>query len=203
VDYAGSELEKEVTNRDTLRQQWREIWDVCYKDEAGNLPGKTIVFALSQDHALRLREVFTELYPQYPDDLVEVITYQTRHARRAIERFKKESRPRIALSVDMLETGVDVPEAVNLVFMRPVQSRIKLEQMIGRGTRPQATCQHPEWLPDRQKRDFLITDFWENEFNKPADEVVAQSLPILVSLFNTRLKLLEGTLDEPLIWVIR
>lgn len=197
INYTGSQLEREVTNRDTLRRQWVEIWERCAKDESGNLPGKTILFALSQEHALRLKSVFTELYPQHPD-LVEVITYQTRHARQAIRRFKKEAMPRIAISVDMLETGVDVPEVVNLVFMRPVQSRIKLEQMIGRGTRPQATCEHLEWLPEREKKDFLILDFWDNDFNKAPQDELAQSLPVLVSLFNTRLKLLTQSLNDQL-----
>jgi type I restriction enzyme R subunit len=89
----------------------------------------------------------------------------------------------------MLETGVNVPEAVNLVFMRPVQSRIKLEQMIGRGTRSHATCQHAEWLPDGRKTEFLVIDFWDNEFSKRPQEQVAQSLPVLVTIFNTQLLL--------------
>ena len=67
----------------------------------------------------------------------------------------------------MLETGVNVPEAANLIFMRPVQSRIKLEQMIGRGTRNQESCKHLAWLPNGRKDDFLILDFWENDFGKP------------------------------------
>jgi type I restriction enzyme R subunit len=194
LDYSGSDLEVKVTNRDTLRAQWQEIMDVCHKDPSG-LPGKTIVFALTQDHALRLQDVFEEMYPHYVG-LSRVITYQTKYARREIKKFKTETKPRIAISVDMLETGIDVPEAVNLVFMRPVQSRIKLEQMIGRGTRCFAACKHPEWLPAGQKNDFLIIDFWENEFDKAAEEVVAQSLPVLVSLFNTRLKLLGCYLDD-------
>jgi len=194
IDFSGTDLEVKVTNRDTLRKQWQEIMDVCYRDPSG-LPGKTIIFALTQEHALRLAGVFEEMYPNY-HGLTKVITYQTKYAKREIKKFKTENKPRIAISVDMLETGIDVPEAVNLVFMRPVQSRIKLEQMIGRGTRPHAACKHPEWLPDNHKQEFLIIDFWENDFGKSAEEVVAQSLPVLVSLFNTRLKLLECYLDD-------
>jgi len=96
----------------------------------------------------------------------------------------------------MLETGVNVPEAVNLVFMRPVHSRIKLEQMIGRGTRTLETCKHPAWLPEGKKDDFLIIDFWENEFSKEAQEEVSQGVPALVTIFNTRLNLLELFLDD-------
>jgi len=158
IDYSGTDLEKRVSNKDTLRKQWEEIMEVCYKDQSGQLPGKTIVFAMTQDHALRLAEVFEEMYPQYPG-LVQVITYKSEYKGTLIDNFKKKSLPRIAISVDMLETGVNVPEAVNLVFMRPVQSRIKLEQMIGRGTRCHTTCNFRDWLPDGHKKEFLISDF--------------------------------------------
>ncbi len=142
--------------------------DVCHKDESGQLPGKTIVFAMTQEHALRLADVFEEMYPQYPDLAAGHHLQDPSTKGTLIENFKKENQPRIAISVDMLETGVNVPEVVNLVFMRPVHSRIKLEQMIGRGTRTHETCKHPDWLPDGHKDDFLIIDFWENDFNKPA-----------------------------------
>lgn len=99
--------------------------------------------------------------------------------------------PRIAISVDMLETGINVPEVVNLVFMRPVQSRIKLEQMIGRGTRNDAACTHHDQLPKGYKDSFLIIDFWENDFAKDHETEFTPSLPVLVTIFNTRLQLLE------------
>ena len=177
LDLSGSELERTASNKDTLRQQWQEIWDVCKKDPLG-LPGKTIVFAMTEDHALRLEEAFKDVFPQYPG-LARVITYRSEYKGTLIKTFKKESLPRIAISVDMLETGVNVPEVVNLVFMRPVQSPIKIAQMIGRGTRNQEACEHPEWLPEEGKKDFLVIDFWKNTFG---------SLPVMVSLFNTRVK---------------
>ena len=95
----------------------------------------------------------------------------------------------------MLDTGVDVPECVNLVFMKPVQSQIKLHQMIGRGTRSNAACRRFNLLPNGHKDGFLIIDFWENDFNKQADETTAQAMPVLVTIFNTRLKQLELDLD--------
>jgi type I restriction enzyme R subunit len=196
IDYAGTELEKEVSNKDTLRKQWQEIMDQCYKDQSGQLPGKTIVFAMTQEHALRLEETFNETFPQYPG-LVRVITHSSNYKGKLIENFEKENLPRIAITVDLLETGVDIPEVVNLVFMRPVQSRIKLEQMIGRGTRSQEACFYLDRLPEGRKKEFLIIDFWENEFNKAPEKEIAQSLPVLVSLFNTRLGLLEQWLDDP------
>ncbi len=195
INYEGTELEKTVSNRDTLRKQWEEIWDVCRKDSSGQLPGKTIVFAMTQEHALRLQDVFNEMYPQFPD-LAKVITHKSEYRGTLVEAFKKKDMPRIAISVDMLDTGIDVPEVVNLVFMKPVQSPIKLQQMIGRGTRSQAACRNLALLPNFEKKDFLIIDFWENNFSRDAKEVVDQSTPVLVTIFNTRLKLLETYLND-------
>ncbi len=196
IDYSGTELEKTVSNKDTLRQQWHEIMERCIHDEAGQLPGKTIVFAMTQAHALRLAEVFEEMYPQHPG-LARVITYKSDYRSTLINNFKKEELPRIAITVDLLETGIDVPEVVNLVVMKPVQSRIKLEQMIGRGTRSHEACLFPDRLPGGHKDEFLIIDFWENDFDKSPEKELAQSLPVLVSLFNTRLRLLELFLTLP------
>jgi type I restriction enzyme R subunit len=195
INYEGTELERTVSNRDTLRKQWQEFMERSIKDASGK-PCKTIVFAMTQEHALRLEETFNEVYPQYPD-MVKVITYKSEYKGKSIDQFKQEDMPRIAISVDMLETGVNVPEVMNLVFMRPVQSRIKMQQMIGRGTRTKEASKYPERLPNGEKDYFLIIDFWENDFNKDADEeTVAQTLPVFVSLFNTRLKLLEHHLSN-------
>lgn len=195
INYEGTELEREVSNRDTLRKQWEEIWEVCKKDSSGQLPGKTIVFAITQQHALRLQAAFDEMYPQFPN-LTKVITHKSEYRGTLVDAFKKKDEPRIAISVDMLDTGIDVPEVVNLVFMKPVQSPIKLQQMIGRGTRVQAACRNLALLPNFEKKDFLIIDFWENNFSRDAKEVVDQSTPVLVTIFNTRLKLLETYLKE-------
>ncbi len=195
INYEGTELEKTVSNKDTLRKQWEEILDVCRKDASGQLPGKTIVFAMTQEHALRLQAVFDEMYPQFPD-LAKVITHKSEYRGTLVEAFKKKDFPRIAISVDMLDTGIDVPEVVNLVFMKPVQSPIKLQQMIGRGTRAQAACRNLALLPNFEKKDFLIIDFWENNFSRDAKEVVDQSAPVLVTIFNTRLQLLETYLKD-------
>ncbi|MBE0672133.1 MAG: DEAD/DEAH box helicase family protein [Anaerolineales bacterium] len=195
INYEGTELEREVSNRDTLRKQWEEIMEVCKKDSSGQLPGKTIVFAITQDHALRLQAAFDEMYPQFPN-LTKVITHKSEYRGTLVDAFKKKDFPRIAISVDMLDTGIDVPEVVNLVFMKPVQSPIKLQQMIGRGTRVQAACRNLALLPNFEKKDFLIIDFWENNFSRDAKEVVDVSTPVLVTIFNTRLKLLETYLKD-------
>jgi type I restriction enzyme, R subunit len=202
IDYSGTDIEKTVTNRDTLRKQWEEVMDACLKDQSGQLPGKTIVFAMTKEHAARIRDVFEEMYPQHVG-LAQVITSGTERVRDGsygdglITKFKKNNLPRIAISVDMLDTGIDVPEVVNLVFMKPVQSRIKLWQMIGRGTRSHAACKFYDRLPDGKKTEFKIIDFWQNDFNKKADDKPPTDMPVLVSLFNTRLKLAEATVDQP------
>lgn len=195
INYEGTELERTVTNFDTIRRQWEEIMEVCKKDSSSQLPGKTIVFAITQDHALRLQKIFKQMYPQFPD-LAKVITSKSEYKGILVDSFKKKDMPRIAISVDMLDTGIDVPEVVNLVFIKPVQSPIKLQQMIGRGTRSQAACRNLALLPNFEKKDFLIIDFWENNFSRDAREVVDQSAPVLVTIFNTRLKLLETYLHK-------
>ncbi|MFC2067213.1 DEAD/DEAH box helicase family protein, partial [Chloroflexota bacterium] len=66
IDFTGTELETKVSNKDTLRKQWEEFWEMSLKDQSGQLPGKTILFAMTQQHALRLMDVFEEIYPQHP-----------------------------------------------------------------------------------------------------------------------------------------
>ncbi|MBZ5686706.1 MAG: DEAD/DEAH box helicase family protein [Acidobacteriia bacterium] len=202
IDYSGTEIEVEVSNKDTLRRQVEEVMDACLKDRSGQLPGKTIVFAMTKAHAERIRVVFEEMYPQHVG-LVQVITSTTERVRDGsygdglINKFKKNNLPRIAISVDMLDTGIDIPEVVNLVFMKPVQSRIKLWQMIGRGTRNHAACRFFDRLPEGRKTEFKIIDFWQNDFNRKADAPISANVPVLVTIFNTRLKILEMSLANP------
>jgi type I restriction enzyme R subunit len=201
LNYEGTDIEVDVSNKDTLRKQWEEVMETCLKDQSGQLPGKTIVFAMTKNHAHRIAEVFEEMYPQHVG-LAQVVTSTTERVRDGsygdglITKFKKNNLPRIAISVDMLDTGIDVPEVVNLVFMKPVQSRIKLWQMIGRGTRNQQACKYLDRLPDGKKTEFKIIDFWQNDFNKKADDKPSVDMPVLVSLFNTRLKILECHLPD-------
>ncbi|NUN09211.1 MAG: DEAD/DEAH box helicase family protein [Ignavibacteriaceae bacterium] len=194
INFEGTDLEKKVTNRDTLRAQWEELMDNCIMDKSGQLPGKTIVFAVTHNHAMRLMETFNEMYPQYPE-LVQVIDSKMERAPRLLEKFKKENYPRIALSVDMLDTGVDLPEIVNLAFMKPVASQIKFWQMIGRGTRNDEACKVRDWLPNGRKENFLIIDYWEN-FVQAKGEDNNRQLPVKVVIFNTRLAKLQLFLGD-------
>lgn len=201
IDYAGTDIEVDVSNRDTLRRQWQEIMDVCITDRGGNLPGKTIVFAMTKLHAERLRDVFEEMYPQHVGVLQVIHDGMERvhdgpYGDGLINKFKKLDKPRIAISVDMLDTGIDIPEVVNLIFMKPVQSYIKLWQMIGRGTRNQETCKYVDRLPNGVKTEFLIIDFWQNDFGKPASIPVPAEVAVLIRLFNTRLAIIAATSND-------
>jgi len=201
IDYSGTDLEVLVSNKDTLRRQWEEIMDVCIKDRSASLPGKTMIFAMSKEHARRIEEVFEEMYPQHVGLLQLVYdgierVHNGSYGDGLITKFKKLDKPRIAVSVDMLDTGIDVPEVVNLVFMKPVQSRIKLWQMVGRGTRSQEACKFYDRLPDGQKTEFLIVDFWQNDFGRGTDQRVPAEVPLLIRLFNTRLDILVATLHD-------
>lgn len=199
INFEGTDLEKKVTNQDTLFKQWDELMGMLHRDASGQLPAKTIVFAITQKHALRLEEAFNEMYPEHRGQLARVITSGVERAKDLLDKFKKEDLPRIAISVDMLDTGVDVPEIMNLAFMKPVGSQIKFWQMIGRGTRPLEACKHRHWLPDSKKDNFLIVDFWENfeHFNMmPKEENGARQIPVLVTIFNTRLSKLEILIND-------
>ncbi|QQS34743.1 MAG: DEAD/DEAH box helicase family protein [Ignavibacteriales bacterium] len=194
LNFEGTDLEKKVTNKDTLRAQWEEFMDNCLKDKSGQFPGKSIVFAVTHNHAMRLAETFNEMFPQYPN-LIQVIDSKMERADTLLEKFKKESMPRIAISVDMLDTGVDIPEIVNLAFMKPVNSQIKFWQMIGRGTRNNEACKVYDWLPNGKKENFLIIDYWEN-FEKVKIDDTNRQIPIRVTIFNTRLAKLQLFLGE-------
>ena len=199
INYEGTDLERKVTNKDTLKRQWEEFMDVCLKDASGQLPGKTIIFAVTQDHAMRLSEAFSEMYPEHSGKLTQVITSKMERTRSLIRKFKKEDFPRIAISVDMLDTGFDLPEVQNLAFMKPVNSQIKFWQMIGRGTRSHDACEKYEWLQNSLKERFLIVDFWENfeHFNMmKKDEERSGQIPVLVTIFNTRLNKLQHFLKD-------
>lgn len=194
IDYEGTDLEKKITNKDTLRRQWTEFMEMCHKDAGGQLPAKSIVFAITHKHALRLEETFNEMYPEHKGLLARTITSQTERSKDLLWQFEHESLPRIAISVDMLDTGIDVPEVMNLAFMKPIGSQIKFWQMIGRGTRSDEACKNKQWIPGYRKDNFLIIDYWQNfeHFNMmPKEGEGTQQIPVLVTIFNTRLSKLE------------
>src|SRR5262249_9040670 len=159
VDYDPEDIDKYVFNRDTTRFIWRSLMDEGIREATGSHVGKTIVFARNHLHAVHLAEVFSEMYPQYGSAFCRVIDNQEPRAEQLIDDFKiPDSELTVAISVDMLDTGIDVPEVVNLVFAKPVKSYVKFWQMIGRGTRLRKDL----FGPGRDKTEFLIFDHWSN-----------------------------------------
>lgn len=186
LDFSGTDLEKSVINQGTNDAIIREFMARCRKDARG-LPHKTIVFAVSHAHAKRLFESFNRLYPELQrQGLAEIIDSHMERADASLDDFKFKSMPRVAISVDMLDTGVDVPAIQNLVFAKPVFSRVKFWQMIGRGTRL-----YTDPATGERKRDFLIIDHWKNfayfKLN-PEGETERPSEPLPVRLFRLRLE---------------
>jgi type I restriction enzyme R subunit len=163
INYEGTELEKRVINRGTNALIVREFMEECIKDPNGVLPGKTIFFCISQAHARRVEEIFDSLYPEFKGELAKVIISDDPRVYGKgglLDQFVHNDMPRIAISVDMLDTGIDVRELVNLVFAKPVYSYTKFWQMIGRGTRLLDTEKIKPWCT--QKDNFLILDCWDN-----------------------------------------
>ncbi len=192
LNFEGTEFEKRFTNTGTHEAMVREFMEVCTKDDTGTLPGKTIIFAMTKNHAYRLLEAFDQLYPQYKGRLAEVIVSEDSRADNFLGRFENDSYPRIAISVDMLDTGVDVREVVNLVFAKPVFSKIKFWQMIGRGTRTLDKNNMKPWCP--HKENFLIIDHWNNfEYfgEKPEGEAPAIEDAITSRVFKAKINRLR------------
>jgi len=190
MTWEGTAIEKKISVVGTNEAIVKEFMDTCYEDDSG-LPCKTIFFAVSKKHAKRLWEAFEKQYPQFKGRLVRVITSEDSRAQELLKEFKTENFPRIAISIDMLDTGVDVPEVCNLVFAKPVFSHIKFWQMIGRGTRHHDVCKHKEWLPYGKKENFLIFDFWNNfeYFNmNPKGKEAAPSEAVTTRIFKLRVQ---------------
>jgi len=201
IDYEGTDLEKVFTNKDTNRKILMQLMERGIKDESGTTPGKTIVFCATQNHAVLMNQLLNQMYPQYGGHLGAVITSKVErvHGKGGlIDQFRSKDSPRIAFSVDMLDTGIDVREIVNLVFAKRVRSWIKFWQMIGRGTRilEDDPAARKYWCRDKSK--FLIIDCWENfEFFKenPTASTDKATTPMPVRLFKSRLKRLEASLN--------
>ncbi|CCJ36023.1 type I restriction enzyme EcoKI subunit R [Methanoculleus bourgensis MS2] len=199
IDFEGTELEKKVAVKGTSEAIVREFMENGLMDQAGTLPAKSIFFAISKKHARRLHEAFDDLYPEYKGRLARIIVSDDPRADALIHDFEHESFPRVAISVDMLDTGIDVPEVCNLVFAKPVFSKIKFWQMLGRGTRSDSACKHREWLPDGHKEYFKVFDFWNNfeYWNMNPEGVKNEPTEAITSrIFLLRLKQLERLREQ-------
>lgn len=131
-----NEIFSYIFNEDTISKVLVDLMDNGLKINGGDTIGKTIIFAYNHDHAVLIVEKFKKLYPALGDDFCQLIDNYVNYAQSIIDTFEVRGKmPQIAVSVDMLDTGIDVPDILNLVFFKPVHSKIKFWQMIGRGTR--------------------------------------------------------------------
>ncbi|MCK9313032.1 MAG: DEAD/DEAH box helicase family protein [Methanocorpusculum sp.] len=151
-------LNEWIFNTDTIRQVLAAVMTNSLKTDFGSNIGKTIIFAKNHHHAEKIYEIFGREYPNYPPNYCRVIDNYTNYAQSLVDEFSNPNKlPRIAISVDMLDTGLDVPEIQNLVFFKKVYSKGKFWQMIGRGTR---LC--PGLIDGADKNQFYIFDFCGN-----------------------------------------
>lgn len=187
VDSAA--LNKWLFNTDTVDKVLCHLMTQGEKVAGGDRLGKTIIFAKNNAHADFIAERFNINYPHYKGAFARVVTYKTEYAQSLIDEFSlKEGMPHIAISVDMLDTGIDVPEVVNLVFFKIIRSKTKFWQMIGRGTR---LC--PDlYGPGQNKQFFNVFDYCQNLefFNQelPPDNGKAP-VPLSTRLFRARLEM--------------
>lgn len=178
-----SELFKKIYNIDSCRRVLDDLMTMGLRVEQGQVIGKTIIFAVNHFHAEMIVNTFNSMYPMYPE-YCKLIDNRVKNSEDLIEEFETDPAFRIAVSVDMLDTGIDIPEVLNLVFFKKINSEIKLVQMIGRGTR---LC---EGLIDGEdKKFFYIFDYFNN-FKERPDDSVGQQITIAQKLFQTRLSIM-------------
>lgn len=199
INFEGTELEKAVQNKGTNVTIVKEFMEECIKDPNGVLPGKTIFFCSTISHARRIEKIFDALYPEYAGELAKVMVSDDPRVYGKgglLHQFTNADMPRVAISVDMLDTGIDVRELVNLVFAKPVYSYTKFWQMIGRGTRLLEPSKIKPWCPEKDV--FLILDCWDNfeyfKLNPKGKELKAQ-IPLPVRYFGLRLDKIELALE--------
>lgn len=154
----GNEIFRVLFNKDTCRIVVEELMQQGLRVDNGETIGKTIIFAYNHKHAKMIVDAFYELYPSQHPNACQLVDYSVAYADDLVKKFDTDSNFRIAVSVDMLDTGIDVPAILNLVFFKPVRSKIKFMQMIGRGTR---LCENI-YGPGRHKSGFQIFDYCGN-----------------------------------------
>ena len=184
-------------NRDTVDKVLQHLMQHGHTVAGGDRLAKTIVFARNHEHARFIEERFNHHYPHHAGHFARIIDNYAKYPQSLIDDFaQKDKAPHIAISVDMLDTGIDVPEVANLVFFKPVYSKIKFWQMIGRGTR---LC--PDLFgPGEDKTDFRVFDFCFNfDFfrENPQGINAGGGAPLGTRLFRARVQLLGRVQDTP------
>ena len=183
---SSSALNAWIFNEDTIKQVLNILMTNGIKIDYGQKIGKTIIFAKNHEHAEKILEIFNREYPYLPE-YAKVIDNYTKYAQSAIDEFSEAKKmPQIAIYVDMLDTGIDVPEVLNLVFFKKVMSKAKFWQMIGRGTR---LC--PGLLDGEDKERFYIFDFCGNFefFRLNKEKATANTISIQGAIFHLQFEI--------------
>lgn len=182
-------------NADTIDLVLNKLMTKGLRIEGGEKLGKTIIFAKNSRHAKAIVDRFNTIYKEYGGNFAKVIDYSTNYVETLIDDFSDKNKfPQIAVSVDMLDTGIDIPEILNLVFFKKVRSKTKFWQMIGRGTR---LCKDLLGL-DEDKEKFLILDFCNNfEFFRvnPKGYEGGRMETITEKLFNIKVEIIKELQD--------
>jgi len=200
----GTRFSKYFTDKKTNDLIVKEFMNRCYKTE-DDKPCKTIFFCVNVKHAEKLKDRFDKLYPNLCDDVSIIVSNKDRYMDE-VNRFIKDPSPRIALSVGVLDTGIDLPEIMNLAFVTPVFSHIRFWQMLGRGTRNLSACKNKSWLPLKEgihnKEDFRIIDFKFGDFSNIKQHQLESSdkskiyEDVKIKIFNKEVELLKKNLSD-------
>jgi len=184
------EINKFIFNQDTVDKVLQDLMNKGQKVAGGDKLGKTIIFAANHNHAQYIEERFNKLYPQYKGHFAQIIDNKITYAQDRISTFKiADKYPQIAISVDMLDTGIDVPEIVNLVFFKRIRSKTKFWQMIGRGTR---LCENL-FREGQDKQCFYIFDYLGNfEFfrQNPKGIETGETESLTEAIFSKQIRLI-------------
>lgn len=193
-DIESDEIFSYIFNQDTINKVLVDLMENGLKINGGDTIGKTIIFAYNHKHAELIVDRFKKLYPSLGDDICQLIDNYVNYAQNIIDTFSVRGKmPQIAVSVDMLDTGIDVPDILNLVFFKPVRSKIKFLQMIGRGTRlSEGIFDEGDTPEERAKKFFYIFDWCGNfEFfgENPEGYKPLKAMSLTERLFNLRVDL--------------
>ncbi|WP_167958826.1 DEAD/DEAH box helicase family protein [Anaerosporobacter faecicola] len=194
-DIDSNAINEWLFNDSTIDRVLSDLMEKGIKVEGGDKIGKTIIFAKNSLHAKAIVERFHTMYPHLGNDFIKQIDYSIKYVDSLIDDFStKDKLPQIAVSVDMLDTGIDIPEVLNLVFFKKIRSKSKFWQMIGRGTR---LCKDLFGV-GMDKEGFLIFDYCNNfEFfrmnPKGIDSAIGESLT--EKIYNTKLEIARELQD--------
>lgn len=190
AELSGADFFKKIYNNNTVDLVLQTLMKEGLRVQGGEVMGKTIIFAFNHLHAELIVKRFEKLYPKFGSEYCKLIDNYVTYAQSIIDTFSiRDKEPQIAVSVDMLDTGIDVPDVLNLVFFKRIYSKIKFIQMIGRGTRKSKNV----FGNNNDKKLFYIFDFCDNfsyfDLN-PEGKTIDQGYSLTQKIFQLKLDLL-------------